>query len=246
MATCWWIFRRKVFRESRRPRLYSAGATIGFYLLCTVLVIPPLAALGGRKPLPWFAGESMPLAPRSVLYCVLNRHYVSTELYEVIVHSAEQLEEAYPGSRVHYLDGGFPFLEGFPLVPHLSHDDGRKIDFTYCYRLACKPDQPALSPSPIGYWIYEPPEGAEPDPYAGKGCWLRWDFAPFQGLGRHREFDAERTRRFLRILLAQPETEKLLLELHLQRRMGLSDPKLKFQQCMAARHDDHIHFQIRE
>ncbi len=38
--------------------------------------------------------------------------------------------------------------------------------------------------------------------------------------------------------------EKVLLEPHLVRRLGLSSPLLRFQGCRAARHDDHLHLQI--
>ncbi len=238
---CWWVFRQKCFATRRYPRTSATVAALAVYLVSTLWIVPPLAGVFGREPLPWRATASVPLAPRNPLYCLLNRHYVTPELREVLTRSAKALEQRHPGSVVHYLDANLPFFDGFPLIPHLSHDDGRKIDFTFCYR---KRDQYSMSPSAIGYWIYEAPQPGEANPYANKGCWLRWDFPWFQNLNRQREFDPVRTRTFLRILLSQPETEKVLLELHLQHRMGLSHPKLRFQQCMAARHDDHIHFQV--
>jgi len=240
----WWLLRRRWFSSGRYARLYAAGGAVAVYLLCTLILVPPIAGLFGRQPLPVFASQSTPLAPRCVWYWVLNRHYVTTELKEVVVRSARELNKAHPGSVVQYLDAGFPFVEGFPLLPHLSHDDGRKIDFTYCYRLQKRPERYTSSPSPIGYWIYEAPKSGEAAPYADRDCLLRWDFGWIQGLNRHREFDPVRTRTFLRILLAQPETERILLELHLQNRLGLADSKLRFQQCQAARHDDHIHYQV--
>jgi len=48
----------------------------------------------------------------------------------------------------------------------------------------------------------------------------------------------------LRTVLRQPETEKILLEIHLQQRLNVSHPKLRFQQRQAARHDDHLHLQV--
>ena len=32
--------------------------------------------------------------------------------------------------EIHYLDANFPFINKFPLLPHLSHNDGKKIDIT--------------------------------------------------------------------------------------------------------------------
>ncbi len=109
-----------------------------------------------------------------------------------------------------------------------------------------RPAIDCLLPSPIGYWIYEAPRDGEPAPYADRNCCLRWDFPFLQGLGRDRVLDVPRTREFLNILLDHPKGEKALLELHLHGRLNLaSHPKLRFQQCNAARHDDHIHYQIR-
>ena len=45
-------------------------------------------------------------------------------------------------------------------------------------------------------------------------------------------------------LLDDPRLGRMLLEPHLDQRLGLSDPRLRFQGCRAARHDDHIHIQL--
>ncbi|MBI1311665.1 hypothetical protein GC176_10255 [bacterium] len=180
------------------------------------------------------------------MYFLCNRHYVDQRLHNVVVDVTQEFSKRHPGFVIIYLDANFPFLDGFPLPPHLSHDDGRKIDFTYCYHQRGFEDVPALSPSPIGYWIYEAPRPNEAAPYRGLRSWLRWDFDFLQGMNREREFDERRTADFLQLLIDRPETEKIILELHLQNRLQLASPKLKFQQLNAARHDDHIHFQIRQ
>ena len=241
----WFLFRHRIFVKSTRPRLWAALCSGGIYVLATFLLVPLAAALVGRVPMPVFASLDRPIAARSWLYCLCNRHYVDQRLHDAVVEVAKDFNEANPGFVIYYLDANFPFVDGFPLLPHLSHDDGRKLDFTYCYHERGFEDVPALSPSPIGYWVYEPPEPGEAAPYRGRGSWLRWDFGFLQEMNRGREFDARRTAEFLRLLLDHPETEKVLLEIHLQERLQLESPKLRFQQLNAARHDDHVHYQIR-
>ncbi|MGO1080022.1 hypothetical protein [Inquilinus sp. CA228] len=68
-----------------------------------------------------------------------------------------------------------------------------------------------------------------------------------QGLYPDRPLEPERTRAAVAWLLADGPRfglERILLEPHLVRRLGLSSPLLRFQGCRAARHDDHLHLQI--
>ncbi|HKK76486.1 MAG TPA: hypothetical protein VJ953_15505 [Saprospiraceae bacterium] len=46
------------------------------------------------------------------------------------------MQKEAPSLRINYLDANFPFWNEFPLLPHLSHDDGKKVDisFLYCYQ----------------------------------------------------------------------------------------------------------------
>ncbi len=97
-------------------------------------MIPPLAALAGRVPLPCRAEPGRPVAAGSPLYCLLNRNYVDPRLVPLLdALAAAAMEQAYPGTVTPYLDANFPFLDGMPLAPHLSHDDGRKLDLAFFY-----------------------------------------------------------------------------------------------------------------
>jgi len=125
------------------------------YCAITLLLVPLLAAVFGRVPMPSFATKETPVAPRSILYCLLNRHYVKPQVREVVIRVSREMAKKYPGSEVTYLDGGFPYGPLFPMLPHLSHADGRKIDLSFCYE---KGGKYTLSPSPIGYWVYESPK----------------------------------------------------------------------------------------
>ena len=53
-----------------------------------------------------------------------------------------------------------------------------------------------------------------------------------------------RLRAALELLARDSRVTRVFLEPHLVRRLGASSPKLRFQGCGAARHDDHIHIEI--
>ncbi|MGL4321023.1 MAG: hypothetical protein ACRCS3_09185, partial [Paracoccaceae bacterium] len=65
-----------------------------------------------------------------------------------------------------------------------------------------------------------------------------------QGLWPDRPLDGPRTAALIRLLAADPRVAKVFVEPPLAAALGLSDPKIRFQGCRAARHDDHIHFQL--
>lgn len=48
----------------------------------------------------------------------------------------------------------------------------------------------------------------------------------------------------LQILIEDKRVEKLFIEPHLKTRLRVESPKIRFQGCRSARHDDHIHFQL--
>lgn len=183
--------------------------------------------------------ERGPLQMQSWLYCALNRNYVTRELADVLQGTAGAVDSTYPGTVTQVLDANFPFLTGFPLLPHLSHHDGRKADLAFYYAGA-KGYSPKATRSPIGYFAFEQGPTECPDNWLT----LRWDFEVLQPLWQDLEVDADRTRHLLRILETDSRVGKIFLEPHLQSRLGLRTGKLKFQGCRAARHDDHIHLQL--
>ena len=59
-------------------------------------------------------------------------------------------------------------------------------------------------------------------------------------------FDEERSKEMIRLFAQEKEVQKIFLEPHLKSRLGLNEfEKIRFQGCKAARHDDHIHVQLR-
>jgi hypothetical protein len=222
----------------------------GFYGLLHVFIVPPLAALGGRIPLPCAVEQDRPFAAAHPLFCWLDRHYVDPRLVILMGSLSRDVARVFPGTVTLYLDANFPFLNGFPLLPHLSHNDGRKLDIAYFYR---RPDggyRPDELRSPIGYWAFEEPAPGETPSPCRAGTWLttRWDMRFLQGLFPDRPLEPERTRAALQWLAAQGQQhgiERIFIEPYLAKRFGVSSPLLGFQGCRAARHDDHIHIQIR-
>jgi hypothetical protein len=223
---------------------------VGFavlYLAVTFGLVPPLARFFGRVPLP--VRGTAHVAPLTVWTCLLNRHYVKPALRQSLYQVARQLHEVYPGTRVAYLDANFPFLDGFPLGPHLSHNDGNKLDLAFFY-LDARTGQrlSGRAPSPIGYGLYEGPARGEPNTpadCAARGYWqysLLGHLIP-QGRQEKMRFDAERTRQLVRLLVAQPGVGKVFIEPHLKARLRLRSGKIRFHGCAAVRHDDHLHVQ---
>lgn len=191
----------------------------------------------GRVPLNCFA--SGPLQVQSWMYCALNRNYVAPELKEVLVDTAEELNRQFPGTETLVLDANFPFFDGFPLLPHLSHDDGDKVDLAFFYR-----DEtgylPGATRSPIGYFAFEP----GPTDCTPRWPTLRWDLEFLQPLWRDHDLDRARNAAMIRLLSADDRTGKILLEPHLVQSLQVAGPKVRFQGCRAARHDDHVHLQL--
>jgi len=196
-----------------------------------------VAPLSGRTALNcWDEGA---LQVQSWFYCVSNRNYVTSELAAVLKDAATAVSRVYPGTETQVLDTNFPFFTGFPLLPHLSHDDGEKADLALYYR-----DKTGYlsgrTRSPIGYFAFE--EGHSECPSAWPT--LRWDLRPIQWIWADYTIEPDRTRFLLTTLAADTRVGKIFIEPHLKSTLSLNHPKVRFQGCRAARHDDHIHLQL--
>lgn len=210
-----------------------------------------IAPAFGRVPLSCVIGSASRLVVQSPLYCALNRNYVTPELQRLAEGLASHMDQSFPGTVTMVLDANFPFLDGFPLLPHLSHADGKKLDFTFYYQDAEGRFLNGATRSPIGYFAFEQPTASDEQPCVGRKDWLttRWDLAFLQPFFPVYRLDVERTRAAVSWLVrdgvASFGVEKVFLEPHLRRALGVSGPAMRFQGCRAARHDDHIHVQIK-
>ena len=223
---------------------------IPVYLLATFFIVPPLARLSGRVPLPVF--ENPQLRPENIWFCILNRTYVRPGLRQALEAVAQQMQTRFPGAVVWYMDANFPFIDGYPLEPHFSHRDGKKVDLSFYWTENKTSKTVAGNPSPFGYGVFARPRPGERD-YAKaceeKGYWyigLGGDLAaPFYKVENY-TFDAERTAELLKLLAGHPGISRLLIQPHLKTRLGLDAyDKIRFQGCKAARHDDHVHVEFK-
>lgn len=212
------------------------------YLLFNLVIIPPIASHFGREKLPWFDTE---LQPRNWFYPLAFRNYVNPELKLELENSAHVLYKS--GITVTYLDANFPFFDGFPLLPHLSHNDGKKIDLSFMY--LDEDGQPThKKPSTSGYGAYaNSDKNNSSKSCINKGYW-QYDFTKYLTFGTRNDLklDKQNTARIINQLLSTPSAQKLFIEPHLKQSLGLShQSKIRFTGCQAVRHDDHIHFQIK-
>ncbi|MEO1450371.1 MAG: hypothetical protein AAFV07_12640 [Bacteroidota bacterium] len=221
------------------------GMSLGFYLLCTLLVIPPLARLEGRVALPLSPWGN--ITPLSLVYPLGNRHYVRPALRDMLIRQQAELDKQYPGARIAYLDANFPFLDGFPLLPHRSHDDGRKVDLAFLYADQDGSYRARRAPTWLGYASYEGPRKGERDQparCAAQGYWQYSIMDVFTPGASRWQVDVPRTKQMLRLLARDKASGKLFLEPHLKARWGLKHSKIRFHGCPAVRHDDHVHVQL--
>jgi hypothetical protein len=230
-------------RIFRWGRFAVAGGFLVAYAAASLIVVPPLAALGGRVPL---SCTSEPLRALPVL-CALNRHYIRPGLLTLANTLAADVDAEFPGSVTVALDANFPFLDDFPLLPHLSHDDGRKLDLAFYYSGADGSYLPAVTRSPIGYWAFEKPAATEETTCPDALLSARWDMPLLQPLFPSLKLEPKRTRYALDWLFEKGPAhglQRVFLEPYLAHRLGVSSELLGFQGCRAARHDDHIHLQV--
>lgn len=223
--------------------LWRTGLFLAIYTGASILVLPSLAALGGRVPLPCLGG-TLRAAPA---LCVLNRTYVDQRLADLANALANDVARQHPGTITIALDGNFPLLVGFPLLPHLSHDDGLKLDLAYYYETSDGAYLPGALRSPIGYWAFEQPKAGEETECPATWLTARWSMTALQPIFPPLQLDQARTRAALTWLFTKGRTygvERVFIEPYLARRLRVASPLLGFQGCRAARHDDHIHLQI--
>ena len=226
----------------KHSKRWRVSKFVGAY--CVLWIMAMLTApIFGRVPLACAPGSSSNLKMQSPIYCVLNRHYVTPELKTVAFNLADHVNMKYPDTKTLALDANFPFIDGVLLFPHLSHDDGRKLDLAYYYSKNGK------TRSPIGYWAFEGPLNHEYQPCQSlPRPNLRWEMKWLTPLHKDMKFDPARTKTALSWLADEGKRQgvtKVFIEPHLARRIGVSGEVIRFQGCHAARHDDHIHFQIR-
>jgi len=211
------------------------------------LVVPTIAEMSGKVPLPVFSKN---LRPHRLAYAFLNRHYVTADMRREIINAANAMSKKYPGTITYYLDGSHPI--GSPrLYPHLKHKSGRKLDVCFFYKEKNGSVDVMANPSVLGYGYFIKPKKGERDLPAEceqRGSW--WygftGWFVFDGTGQNLEIDAEKNRYFLESLTKKRSVQRIFIEPHLKERFGMQgNEKIRFHGCWAVRHDDHLHMEVR-
>lgn len=215
------------------------------YLFSTFLVVPHIAKLFGREKIK----ETEIIQANTFFTKLLNRNYVKPALNSMLQKISIDFGKKQKGIKIVYLDANFPFFDNFPLLPHLSHNDGKKIDLSLIYELE-NGKITNKKPSISGYGVFENPKKSEIKQFKiceKKGYW-QYDFPKYLTFGKINneiQFSEKGTKYFMNSILKQPEISKIFIEPHLKRRMNLNNSKIRFHGCRAVRHDDHIHLQIK-
>ncbi|RED48813.1 hypothetical protein DFQ02_103143 [Seonamhaeicola aphaedonensis] len=232
-------------KSVNQRRLKGICVFVFLYLLVTFLIVPFVAPIFGRERIK----ETEFVQAHSFFFKLANRNYVKSELNNAIEEIAKGFEKQNAGIKIVYLDANFPFIDQFPLLPHLSHNDGKKIDISLIYE---NPNGKLTNkkPSTSGYGVYEDPKPSEYDQVSvcqSKGNW-QYDFPKYLTFGRINKdikFSERGTRNLINLIVKQPEIGKLFIEPHLKTRLNLTNNKIRFHGCRAVRHDDHIHLQLK-
>lgn len=219
------------------------SVAFGLYLFATYLIVPMLAGRLGRERLLNTGG----IRPTNYMTILLNRNYVRPELNQILLHTEKSLSPT--GIEIRYLDASFPFFDGFPLLPHLSHKDGKKLDLSLIYQDE-KGKWTNLKKSVSGYGAFEEPDTNEYN--QTENCksrgYFQYDYPKYLTFGKinsNLKYSNTGTKILLKTLLSELGIGKIFIEPHLSQRLNIQDGRIAFHGCGAVRHDDHIHIQLR-
>jgi hypothetical protein len=215
---------------------------IGLYFLSTLIIIPLIAPFFGREKVK----NSEKIKPTNYMTVLLNRNYVKPKLNDLLSNTAKKLNGS--NITIHYLDANFPFINKFPLLPHMSHNDGKKIDISLVYETQngiITNKQKSVS----GYGVFEAPKSNEYDQI--NKCLkenLLYDFPKYLTFGKINKelvFSEKGTKMLIKNILNSSDVGKIFIEPHLKNRINLKNKKIRFHGCGAVRHDDHIHIELK-
>lgn len=221
------------------------GTNILMYGMFSVLVALFFAPYFGRVPVS--TNENLKFA-NSLFSIGLNRNYVTPELNQLLSRISTVVSEVDPNATILVLDANFPFINGYPLAPHLSHNDGRKVDLGYMY-VNSEGKLIGKSAANSGYGYFEEPLPGETDTtaFCKEEGYFQYDYPKYLTFGVDDSdfiFSEKWNKLLLDAILAESEVKKVFVEQHIVDRLGLEDKRLRFQGCGSVRHDDHIHLQI--
>jgi hypothetical protein len=224
-------------------KVYRTAGFIGLYALFTFIVVPFIASKFGREPI----HHSTKVTPTTFMTVVLNRNYVSPKMNRLLKNVSENLNGT--EVNINYLDANFPFFDKFPLLPHLSHNDGKKLDISLIYETSSG-EISTKQKSNSGYGVFEGPMENEFDQIdkCYKNGFFQYSYPKYLTLGTKNtdlKFSENGTLELIQAILKTQDLGALFIEPHLKERLKLSDGRIKYHGCKAVRHDDHIHLQLK-
>ncbi len=238
----------KIFENKINSLILKTFSFLALYFLSIFVIIPLIAKPFGRVPLPML--ETNHVQPANIITVLLMRNYIRPQLRDATYEVAQKMHNKYPGTTLNYLDANFPFFDEFPLLPHLSHNDGKKLDVSFHYIDAATNNQSNEVPSWLGYGVCEEPQLGEfdrPSECSKKGYW-QYSYLKKVVSQKNKNkypFDKKRTKDQIEFFAAQKEIAKILIEPHLKQRLNLTSGKIRLHGCNAVRHDDHLHVEVR-
>ncbi len=216
---------------------------LSLYLFATFLIVPYLAEFFGRERIK----HTEKIRPTNYMTVLLNRNYVTPKLNNLLISTQKKLKNT--DIVISYLDANFPFVKGFSLLPHLSHNDGRKIDLSFIYETKegkITNKQKSIS----GYGVFEAPKPNEinqPEICRKQGKWQydKTKYLTFGKINKDLIFSEKGTKKLIISILKNNDLQKIFIEPHLKNRLKLYHSKVKYQGSWSVRHDDHIHIQVK-
>jgi hypothetical protein len=172
-------FFKKRLKNTWVRRSVHVGGFVVFYLFFMFIIIPPLARIQDRVPLPM--SKSGALVPVTYWTAIFGRNYIKSEGRDKLETIAEAFVKKHPELKVKYMDCNYPFRfigsdeihknTGFPILeglfPHFTHL-GDKADIALIYN--DEEGNPSnLTPTAIGYGSSVEPNKDEPG-YVGPNC----------------------------------------------------------------------------
>ncbi len=240
------IYVISIYVSNKWNHSYKFKTSIVFvtlYITATFIIVPPLASLWGRVRI-----QNTPvIQPANYASILLNRNYVRPKINQLLQKTARNLQDT--PIKIHYLDANFPFINGFPLLPHLSHNDGKKIDLSLIYETKegkISDKQKSIS----GYGVFVAPHKGEfnQTKWCKQKGYFQYGYTKYLTLGKINKelvFSQKGTKRLIKSILKNRNLGKIFIEPHLKNRLHLHDKQIRFQGCRAVRHDDHIHIQVK-
>lgn len=216
---------------------------LSLYLLFTLLIIPNIAPIFGREKVT----HTQNISPTNYMTVLLNRNYVRPKLNDLLIQTEKNLSNT--GVKINYLDANFPFINKFPLLPHLSHNDGEKIDVSLIYENK-KGIVSSKQKSVSGYGFFENPTKNEYNQIEKciEKSYFQYDYPKYLTFGAINQeliFSKKGTKTLILSILKNNSLGKLFIEPHLKYRLNLKSNKIRYHGCRAVRHDDHIHIQLK-